>query len=204
MKLLFDVFPVILFFIFFKFGNLHPETASAILASLDIVLSEDTKPAIFLATLVSIIATMLQIIWTKYRHGQVDGMLWVSFVVIAVFGGATLIFHNDTFIRWKPSVLYWLFAGTLMGSRLLFHKNLIRSMLSKKIALPVHVWNTLNLMWATFFTVLGFINLYVAYNFSIDTWVNFKLFGFTGLMLIFIFAQSAWLARYMTEKKEEN
>ena len=204
MKLLFDVFPVILFFIFFKFGNLHPETANAILASLDIRLGEEVKPAIFLATLVSIFATMLQIVWTKYRHGHVDGMLWVSFVVIAVFGGATLIFHNDTFIRWKPSVLYWLFATTLMGSRLLFHKNLIRSMLSKKIALPVRVWNTLNLMWATFFTILGFINLYVAYNFSIDTWVNFKLFGFTGLMLIFILAQSAWLAKHMVEKKEEN
>jgi intracellular septation protein len=202
MKLLFDVFPVILFFIFFKFGNLHPETASSILTSLNIVLGEDAKPAIFLATLVSIIATMLQIIWCKLKHGKVDAMLLVSFVVIAVFGGATLIFHNDTFIRWKPSVLYWLFATTLLGSNLLFKKNLIRSMLSKKIALPVR--NTLNIIWGLFFSVLGFVNLYIAYNYSIDTWVNFKLFGFTGLMLIFILAQSAWLAKYVVEKKEQN
>jgi intracellular septation protein len=204
MKLLFDVFPVILFFIFFKFGNLHPETASSILTSLNIVLGEDAKPAIFLATLVSIIATMLQIIWCKLKHGKVDAMLLVSFVVIAVFGGATLIFHNDTFIRWKPSVLYWLFATTLLGSNLLFKKNLIRSMLSKKIALPVRIWNTLNIIWGLFFSVLGFVNLYIAYNYSIDTWVNFKLFGFTGLMLIFILAQSAWLAKYVVEKKEQN
>lgn len=204
MKLLFDVFPVILFFLFFKFGNMHPETASSILTSMDIVLGEGVKPAIFLATLVSIIATIFQILWTKFRHGKVDAMLWVSFVVIAVFGGATLIFHNDTFIRWKPSVLYWLFASTLLISNLLFKKNLIRTMLSKKIALPVRIWNTLNLIWGLFFLILGFINLYVAYNFSLDTWVNFKLFGFTGLMLIFILAQSAWIAKYVVEKKEQN
>lgn len=204
MKLLFDVFPVILFFIFFKFGNSHPDTATAILTSLDISLGENAKPAIFLATLVSIIATTGQIIWSKARHGHVDAMLWVSFVVIGVFGGATLIFHNDTFIRWKPSVLYWLFSSTLLGSHLLFKKNLIRSMLSKKIALPVRVWNVLNFAWGTFFVVLGFVNLYVAYNYSIDTWVNFKLFGFTGIMLVFILAQSAFLARYVVEKKEQN
>lgn len=204
MKMLFDVFPVILFFIFFKFGNSHPETAEAILKTFHIVLGEEIKPAIFLATLVSIMATSCQIIWTKLRHNKVDTMLWVSFGVIVLFGGATLVFHNDTFIRWKPSVLYWLFAGALFGSNLLLEKNLIRNMLSAKIALPVRVWNRLNLMWGLFFTVLGFINLYVAYNFEIETWVNFKLFGFTGLMLIFILAQSAWLARYITEKKENN
>lgn len=204
MKLLFDVFPVILFFIFFKFGNLHPETAKAILASVNIVLGEDIKPAIFLATLVSIIATTFQIIWSKVRLGKVDTMLWVSFFVIAIFGGATLIFHNDTFIRWKPSVLYWLFTTVLFGSNLLFKRNLIRSMLCSKIALPVRVWNRLNLMWGLFFAALGFINLYVAYHFPIDIWVDFKLFGFTGLMLLFIIAQSAWLSKYVTEKKEIN
>jgi intracellular septation protein len=204
MKLLFDVFPVILFFVFFKFGNLYPETAEAILASFHIVLGETIKPAIFLATLVSIFATTAQILWSKYRHGKVDAMLWVSFFVIVLFGGATLIFHNDTFIRWKPSVLYWLFSATLFGSNLLFKKNLIRSTLSSKMALPMRVWNLLNLSWGLFFAALGFVNLYVAYNYSIETWVNFKLFGFTALMLIFIVAQSAWLAKYVTEKKENN
>lgn len=204
MKLLFDVFPVILFFIFFKFGNSHPETAEAILAAFHIVLAESIKPAIFLATLVSIFATTFQILWTKYRHGKVDAMLWVSFCVIFFFGGATLIFHNDTFIRWKPSVLYWLFSLALLGSNLIFKKNLIRSMLSSKMALPVRVWNRLNLSWGLFFAALGFVNLYVAYTYTIETWVDFKLFGFTGLMLIFIVAQSLWLAKYVTEKKENN
>lgn len=204
MKLLFDIFPVILFFVFFKFGNSHPETAEAILATFHIVLGDSIKPAIFLATLVSIFATTFQIIWTKLRHGKVDSMLWVSFSVIVLFGGATLIFHNDTFIRWKPTVLYWLFAATLFGSNLIFKKNLIRSTLSSKMALPVRVWNLLNLSWGLFFTALGFINLYVAYNYSIESWVNFKLFGFTGLMVLFVVAQSAWLSKYMNEDKENN
>ena len=204
MKLLFDVFPVILFFVFFKFGNSHPETADAILAAFHIVLGQSIKPAIFLATLVSIFATTLQILWTKYRHGKVDAMLWLSFFVIVLFGGATLVFHNDTFIRWKPTVLYWLFSGALLGSNLIFKKNLIRSALSNKMALPVRIWNLLNLSWGLFFLVLGFINLYVAYNYPIESWVNFKLFGFTGLMLIFVVAQSAWLSKYMNEDKENN
>ncbi len=204
MKLLFDVFPVILFFVFFKFGNSHPETADAILAAFHIVLGQSIKPAIFLATLVSIFATTLQILWTKYRHGKVDAMLWLSFFVIVLFGGATLIFHNDTFIRWKPTVLYWLFSGALIGSNLIFKKNLIRSALSNKMALPVRIWNLLNLSWGLFFLALGFINLYVAYNYPIESWVNFKLFGFTGLMLIFVVAQSAWLSKYMNEDKENN
>ena len=204
MKLLFDVFPVILFFVFFKFGNSHPETADAILAAFHIVLDPSIKPAIFLATLVSIFATTLQILWTKYRHGKVDAMLWLSFFVIVLFGGATLVFHNDTFIRWKPTVLYWLFSGALLGSNLIFKKNLIRSALSNKMALPVRIWNLLNLSWGLFFLVLGFINLYVAYNYPIESWVNFKLFGFTGLMLIFVVAQSAWLSKYMNEDKENN
>ena len=180
MKLLFDLFPILLFFIAFKFKG------------------------IFVATAVAIAATIAQIIWVKVRHGKVDTMLWVSFAIIGVFGGATLLLHDETFIKWKPSVLYWLFSVILLGSNLLFKKNLIRSLLSEKMALPVRVWNRLNLSWSLFFLVLGFINLYVAFNYSTDTWVNFKLFGFTGMMLVFIIGQSAWLAKYVDEKKENN
>jgi len=180
MKLLFDLFPVILFFIAFKLQG------------------------IYVATTVAIIATVVQIIWTKVRHGKVDTMLWVSFAIIGVFGGATLLLHDETFIKWKPSVLYWLFSVILLGSNLFFKKNLMQSLLKEKMALPVRVWNRLNLSWSLFFFVLGFINLYVAFNYSTDTWVNFKLFGFTGLMLVFIIAQSAWLAKYIDEKKENN
>jgi len=180
MKLLFDLFPVLLFFITFKFLG------------------------IYYATAVAIVATVAQIIWTKYRHGKVDMMLWVTFAIVSVFGGATLLLHDESFIKLKPTVLYWIFATILMFSNLLFHKNLMRTLLHEKIALPVHVWNRLNLIWSLFFAVLGFINLYVAHHFSTDAWVDFKLFGFTGLMLVFILAQGAWLAKYMDEKKEHN
>lgn len=180
MKLLFDLFPVLLFFIAYKFQG------------------------IYVATTVAIAATIVQIIWTKYRHGKVDMMLWVTFAIVALFGGATLWLHDESFIKLKPTVLYWIFSTILLFSNLLFHKNLMRTLLHEKIALPVHAWNRLNLSWSLFFAVLGFINLYVAFNFSTDSWVNFKLFGFTGLMLVFILAQGIWLAKYVDEKKEHN
>ncbi len=180
MKLLFDLFPILLFFIAFKFQG------------------------IYVATAVAIAATVAQIVWSKFKHGKVDTMLWISFVIIGVFGGATLALHDETFIKFKPSVLYWLFAVILLVSNTFFHKNLMRTLLHEKIALPVHAWNRLNLMWGIFFGVLGFINLYVAFNYSTDTWVNFKLFGFTGLMLVFILAQGVWLSKYIDEKKEGN
>ena len=180
MKLLFDLFPVLLFFITFKLQG------------------------IFAATAVAIGATVAQIIWTKYRHGKVDTMLWANFAIIGVFGGATLLLHDETFIKWKPTVLYWLFSVVLLLSSILFNKNLIRLMLQEKIALPLHAWQRLNLSWSLFFAVLGFINLYVAFNYTTDEWVNFKLFGFTTLMVVFILGQGVWLAKYIDEKKESN
>lgn len=180
MKLLFDLFPILLFFIAFKLQG------------------------IYIATAVAIVATVAQIVWSKVKHGKIDTMLWISFAIITVFGGATLILHDETFIKFKPSVLYWLFSAILLVSKLFFHKNLMHSMLHEKLALPHHAWDRLNLMWGLFFLVLGFVNLYVAYNYSTDTWVNFKLFGFTGLMMVFIIGQGMWLSRYIDEKKENN
>jgi intracellular septation protein len=180
MKLLFDLFPIIFFFIAFKFQG------------------------IFLATKVTIAATVVQIIWAKLKHGKIDAMLWISFAIITIFGGATLLFHDETFIKWKPTVLYWLFSCVLLISNTVLKKNLIRLFMEEKIPLPLHVWNKLNLAWGIFFAVLGFINLYVAFNYSTDSWVNFKLFGFTGLMLVFILIQGAWLTKYADEKKENN
>ncbi|MFZ5502826.1 MAG: septation protein A [Pseudomonadota bacterium] len=180
MKFLFDLFPVILFFVAFKLSD------------------------VFIATAVAIAATFVQIAWVKYRHGKVDTMLWVSFGIITMMGGATLLLHDETFIKWKPTVLYWLFSLVLLLSNLFFKKNLIRALLQEKVALPVRIWNRMNLSWSLFFAVLGFINLYVAYNYSTDSWVNFKLFGFTGLMLVFILLQAAWMSKYTDEKKESN
>ena len=180
MKLLFDLFPIILFFAAFKlFG-------------------------IFAATATAIAATTLQIVWTKWRHGKVDTMLWVSFAIIAVFGGATLLLHNETFIKWKPTVLYWVFSITLLFSNLLFGKNLMRSLLHEKLALPSKVWNHVNLAWSLFFAVLGMVNLYVAFNYSTDTWVNFKLFGTTGMIMVFVLLQAMALSKYVEEDKEQN
>jgi intracellular septation protein len=180
MKLLFDLFPVFLFFVAFKFQG------------------------IYVATAVAIVATIAQIIWTKFRHGKVDMMLWVSFAIVGIFGGATLLLHDESFIKWKPTVLYWIFSVILLFSNLLFHKNLMHNLLHEKIALPLHAWNRLNLSWSLFFAVLGFINLYVAFNYSTDNWVNFKLFGVTGMMLVFILVQGVWLSKYVDEKKEHN
>jgi len=178
MKLLFDLFPVILFFISYKIAG------------------------IYAATGVAILATIAQIGWVHFRHGKVDKMLWVSLALIVVFGGMTLLLHDPTFIKWKPTILYWLFALTLLGSAWLFDKNLMRSMLGQQMSLPEAVWNRLNLAWAGFFSLMGALNLYVAYAFSEETWVNFKLFGGIGLMLVFVILQGMMLAKYLEENKE--
>ena len=179
MKFLFDLFPVILFFIAFKYGD------------------------IFVATGVAIAATFVQIGWVWFRHRKVDNMLWVSLGIITVFGGMTLIFHDETFIKWKPTVLYWAFALTLIVSALVFRKNLIRTLLTEQMKLPDAVWDQVNWAWAGFFIFMGFANLAVAFafNFSTDDWVNFKLFGGVGLMLVFVIAQGLVLSKYIEEEK---
>ena len=159
MKFLFDLFPIILFFAAYKFAG------------------------IFAATAVAIAATVGQIAWVWFRHRKVDTMLWVSLAIVTIFGGATLLFHNPTFIKWKPTVLYWFFATALLVSAYGLRKNLIRTMLEAQMKLPEPLWSPLNLAWAGFFAAMGGLNLLVAYNFSEDAWVNFKLFGGIGLML---------------------
>lgn len=201
MKFLFDLFPVILFFAVFKVAGHYPgdshELASSMLGSQVL----EAQAPILLATAVAIVATFAQIGWVWFRHRKVDTMLWVSLGVIAVFGGATLFFQNETFIKWKPTVLYWLFASILLGSTLFWRKNLMHKLLSEKITLTDAGWRTINLSWIGFFTAMGFINLLVAYRFSTDTWVNFKLFGGMGLTLLFVLIQGLFLARHIVEEK---
>ncbi len=185
MKFLFDLFPVILFFGTYRvFPHFGPK-----------------DEAMFYATAVVIVATLAQIVWTYMRRGKVDGMLWMSFAIVLVFGGATLLFHDKSFIMWKPSVLYWCFSAILIASSTWFDKNLIRSMLQEQLVLPDDVWGKVNLSWAAFFAAMGVANLYVALNFSESAWVNFKMFGTLGLMLVFIVVQSLLLSKY-TESKE--
>ena len=179
MKFLFDIFPVVLFFIAFKFYD------------------------IYVATAVAIAATFLQIGWLWMRRRKVENMLWVSLAVIVVFGGATLVLQDETFIKWKPTVLYWLFSVALAVAKLGFRRNLIRAMMEGQFALPDLVWGKLLASWIGFFAVMGALNLAVAYNFSTDAWVNFKLFGGIGLMVAFVVLQALMLARYVEEKKAE-
>lgn len=202
-KTLFDLFPVILFFIVFKLAGSNPDLAQAWANSIGYLVDPKQLP-VLLATAATIAATIIQITWVKWHHGKVDTMLWVSFALIAVLGGATLLLHNENFIKWKPTALYWVFAATLLFSNLLFKKNLMRTMLQEKLTLPTRVWNRVNLSWSLFFVVLGITNLYVAFNFSTDAWVNFKLFGATGMMLVFVLLQAMMLAKYVDEEKENN
>lgn len=179
MKFLFDLFPVILFFVAFKFAG------------------------IYVATAVAMGATVVQIAWVWYRHRRIDPMLWVSFGVIAVFGSATLLLQDETFIKWKPTVLYWLFAASLAIAQAAFRKNLIRAMMRKQLQLPEQAWKRLLWSWAAFFTLMGAANLYVAFNYSTDLWVNFKLFGGMGLMFAFVIGQALFLARYLGDDVSE-
>ena len=175
MKFLFDLFPVVLFFLAFKVYD------------------------IFVATAVAMAAAVLQIGWLWFRRHQVDKMMWINLAVIVVFGGATLVSQDETFIKWKPTVLYWLIATVLLISNQFFKKNLIQAILEKQMSLPFFVWNKLNLGWIGFFMSMGCINIYVAFNFPIDTWVTFKLFGATGLMLVFIVLQVIMLGKYLKD-----
>ena len=199
-KFLFDLFPILLFFIAYKFGNSHPDAAQSILTSIGLQSLPGGKPGIFLATLVAIVATFVQVAWIKLRGHKVEVMLWVSLVIIVFFGGATLYLQDENFIKWKPSVLYWVFAAAIFGAQL-FGKNLIRSLMSGQMELPDTAWRLMNLSWGGFFTIMGVVNLWVAFNFSTDTWVNFKLYGFTGLMLVCVVVQSLMLGKYMDKEE---
>lgn len=175
MKLLIDFFPIILFFAAFKVWGIYTATA------------------------VAIAATVVQLAYMRMRHGRIEAMQWLSLGVIVVFGGATLLAHSETFIKWKPTVLYWLMGGALMVGQVLLKKNFIRSLMGAQVELPEVAWTRLNWAWTGFFLVMGCVNLWVAYTFDTDTWVNFKLFGSLGLMVVFIIAQAFYLSRYMEE-----
>lgn len=203
-KLLFDLFPVIVFFIAYKLGDANPEATRAFMASLGLPqpAGAGEKPGIYLATLVAIVASFVQIAWVKLRGHKVETMLWVSLGIIVVFGGATLWLHDEAFIKWKPTVLYWIFAAIILGAAL-FRRNIIRGLMGKQMELPDIAWNRLNMSWGGFFAFMGVANLFVAFNYSTDAWVNFKLFGSLGLMLIFVIGQSLMLAKYMDKEEQQ-
>ncbi len=182
MKFLFDLFPIILFFVAFKLAD------------------------IYTATIVAMVATIGQILWVYYRHRKIDAMQWISLVMIVVFGSLTIFLHDKTFIQLKPTALYWLFSGALFISAQFFQKNWIQVLMGKQVTLKeksAHsVWHQLNMAWAAFFFVMGALNLYIAFEFSEETWVNFKLCGSTGLLLLFVIIQGVWLSKHMEHPSE--
>lgn len=207
MKFLFDLFPVILFFVVFKYGEGHPEAAHALVQQYmgGLVAGGAVTAAqspILLATAVGIVATILQIGYLLLRGRKVDGMLWLSLAVIVVMGGATIYFHDETFIKWKPTILYWAFALGLLIAQVVFRNNLMRKVMEATIKLPDAVWNRVGYAWMAFFAAMGLLNLFVAFVlFKTDTsaWVSFKLFGFTGIFFAFVVVQTLFLSKYIQE-----
>ena len=175
MQLLADYFPLLLFFIAFKLEG------------------------IYVATGVAIVASIVQIAYFKYR-GKVSAIHWLSLAIIVVFGGATLLLQDETFIKWKPTVLYGMFGAVLAIGKLAFGRDLIAYVL-KDVTLPAPVWSAVTWSWIAFFAAMGVANWYVAFNFTTDTWVNFKVWGGIGLFLAFALAQGVWLSRYLVEER---
>ena len=205
MKLLFDFLPIILFFATFKFAEGHKDWASEFASQYfgALVAGGTVAPAeapVMLATVVVILATLAQVAFLKARGRKVDTMLWVSLVLVVVLGGLTIYFHSETFIKWKPSGLYWAMGLALWLTPLLTGKNLLKALLGEQLQLPPKIWHRLNFAWVAFFGLMGLLNLWVAYSFSTATWVNFKLFGGIGLMLLFTLAQGLVLSKYVIEE----
>jgi intracellular septation protein len=175
MKMFFDFFPVLLFFVAYKVYDIY--TATAVL----------------------IIACAVQTFGHRIIKGRFENAHLITLVLVALFGGLTLLLHDEVFIKWKPTAINWLFAAVFIGSQFMGKKTVIERMMGANITLPSAIWTKLNLAWAIFFIALGALNIYVAFSFDTATWVNFKLFGLMGLTFVFIFAQSFYLMPYLKE-----
>lgn len=175
MKIFYDFLPIVLFFVSYKIWG------------------------IYVATGVAILASILQVsgYWLKFR--KTENMQLITLFVVVFLGGATLLLKDELFIKWKPTIIYWAFGLAFSISHFFGKRNLIQRLMDNKLHLPKPAWNRLNMAWSIFFIILGFINLYVLYNFSTDTWVNFKLFGTLILMIVFVLLQSIYMARHINE-----
>ncbi len=180
MKLLFDFFPIVLFFMCYKFFGIYNATAVAMVASVS------------------------QVIFHRLKHQRYEKLHLISMGLILVLGGATLFFHNPWFIKWKPTGIYWLSSLVFLGSTFIGKKPLIQKMMENNIQLPKKIWNRLNIAWSVYFLCMGGLNLYVAYFYNTDIWVNFKLFGGAGFMLIFVFLQALYLTKHSIEQPTKN
>ncbi|WP_119342662.1 septation protein A [Facilibium subflavum] len=177
-KLLFDFFPIIIFFAVYKMQD------------------------IFMATFALIIATAIQLIYELIRYRKIAMMHIITFVLVLILGGATIYFHDEVLIKWKVTVVNWLFGLIFIFSTYLMKKPIIQRLMEESIELPQNIWRRLNNIWGLFFLFLGIINLIVVYNFSTNVWVNFKLFGMFGITIIFVILQGIFLAKHMEHKQK--
>jgi intracellular septation protein len=210
MKFLFDLFPVILFFIVFKLGENHQEAAHALAVQYmgGLIAGGSVSPEqspIMLATAVGIVATVLQIVYLIARGRKVDGMLWLSLGVIVVMGGLTIYFHDDNFIKWKPTILYFAFALALLVAQLGFRTNLMRKVMEEQVKLPEAVWNRVGYAWIGFFAFQGVLNLvmaFIVFKGNTSAWVSYKMFGATGLFFAFVVIQTLMLSKHIQEQED--
>lgn len=183
MHLLYEIFPVFLFFIAFKVYD------------------------IYVATIVGIVATLVQVIANRLWFGSWDRKQVITLAVFVVFGGMTLYFHNPIFVKWKPTIVFWVFATAIMITQFFTYKpmmqRLMENMVSEQGTVPAFVWKRLNMLWAVFFFAMGAVNLYIAYYLSNDAWVNFKFYGITGALFVISILQAVYLMRVMTDTKPE-
>lgn len=177
MKLLFDFFPIFIFFLAFKFFGIYIATATTMAASL------------------------LQVAIYWLRHKSFESLHIITLITVMLFGGTTLLLHNELFIKWKPTAIYWIFAVVFLGSQFIGKKPLIQRLLDSKMSLPKAVWQRLNISWVLFFAVMGIANVYVLYHFSTNAWVNFKLFGTLGLTILFLIFQAIYMSKYLDVKR---
>ena len=205
MRFLFDLFPVLLFFVVYKSFDYLPTEAIDAANTLPFMSLTPGKAsdAIFLATAVAIIASFVQVTLFWLKHHRFEKMHVISLALITLFGGATLVLQDPVFIKWKPTLLNWLFALIFLSSHYIGEKPLTQRMMSHAISVPASIWRRVNLAWTAFFAFAGLANLYVAYAFSEQTWVDFKLFGLMGLTLVFVFAQALYLARFIEQDDKQ-
>ncbi len=208
MKLLFDLLPLLMFFGSYKYAKAHEEWASSFATQYlgGIVSGGVVGPKeapMVLATVVIILVTCLQVAYLLARGRKVDTMLWVVLLLAIVFGGATIWFHDPTFIKWKFSIVNWAMGLAFWLGPVLFGANLLKKMMGEQIRLPDPIWHRLNLAWVVFFMVIGALNIYFAYNFSENTWLDIKFYGGLGATLLFTVAQGFYMSKHVLPDAQE-
>jgi intracellular septation protein len=180
MQLFIEYFPLLVFFIINSIAGIYWATGSLI------------------------VAAFVQIFYYKFKKEKIPAKQWIIFGLIVVFGGLTIYLQNDAFLKWKVTIINAFFAAALLISNTLFKKNIIKEFLSESLSLPENIWSRLNLAWALFFLFCSGLNYYIAFNYALDTWVNFKVFGLTGLMFLFSITSILFLYKYLPIEEDEN